>query len=120
MSGGYFDVDTSVLRSIAGNLETAGADATSAGEGLSASPDAGQSSHEVAASIQALSDAVTGLGARVSSTGSDLRSTAADYDASDMSATDNLTGQGGYGGAGTPPAYSSPSTGGYGTPGLAR
>lgn len=101
MSGGFFDVDTSVLRSIASGLEAAGGETTSAGEGLSATPDAGQSTHEVAAAIRSLSAAVAGLGEVVKGSGTELVSTAADYDASDMSAQETLS-PGGTSGPGGP------------------
>jgi hypothetical protein len=94
VTGGFFDVDTGVLRQIADDLETAAGVVSSSAPNLAVRPDAGQSSGEVGTSLTSLSEAVTALGQALSEAATSLSGTADDYDASDLAAQETLSGPG--------------------------
>jgi uncharacterized protein YukE len=94
MSGGFFDVDTGVLRQIAGDLDTAGGDAAGTASDLGVRPDAGQSTGEVGESLSRLSEAITALGQALTEASTSVRESADDYDASDASSQQTMSGPG--------------------------
>ena len=94
MSGGFFDVDTGVLRQIAGDLDTAGGDATSATEQLGTRPDVGRSSGEVGEALSRMSEALLVVGQALKDAAASVRESADDYDASDASSQQTMAGPG--------------------------
>jgi hypothetical protein len=94
VTGGYFDVDTGVLRQISSDLSSAGTEVSGSASDLSVRPDAGRTSGEVGASLSTLSEAVTALGRALGEAATGVSDSADAYDRSDLNAQGNLSGPG--------------------------
>lgn len=81
---GTLQVDPAALESVAGILETTGADLADGAPALRTRPDAGVSTDEVAIALASLAEAVAAVAKEVGSTAESVRTTAADVRSTDQ------------------------------------